>query len=128
MAADRSPKRRNLTDFFVKLPTDTPEKPQEIPELLGWYQPTEMPRRPARPKRSFGCPRKTAAPMPDTSDNLHEPCPDSSHATPTTRGVYRSYSLEQKLEVDTRSPTSTSSRVRQYMAPTRSGRRGNHEF
>ena len=74
MAAEQSSKRQKLTDFFVKLPTDATIKPREIPKPFRQYQPTKVPCHPAWPKHSFGCPRKMA-PTPDTSDNLHEPCP-----------------------------------------------------
>ncbi len=47
-----TPKRRKLTDFIPEVPAN--DGPQQFPSQ---YQPTDVPRRLARPKRSVGRPR-----------------------------------------------------------------------
>ncbi len=92
VGADPSPKRLKLTNFFVKLLPNA-EK-QDIPGFLRRYQPTDVPRHPARLKRSVGRPRKSSATV---SENI-ESCSDTESSQDkqgTLRGVYRSYSLSE---------------------------------
>ncbi len=47
-------KRRKLMDFFPEVPAS--DGPQQFPRFLRQYQPTDVPRRLARPKRSVRSP------------------------------------------------------------------------
>ncbi len=98
MDAEQYPKRRKLTDFFQKLSKSdlTP-----VPGCLRQFQPTDVLRRAARPKRSVGRPRSVSRAEPRTP----EPSPDAENQQNSTeekskaRGVYRAYSLRQKMEI-----------------------------
>ncbi len=48
-------KRRKLMDFLPEVPAS--EGSQQFPRFLRQYQPTDVPRRQARPKRSVGSPQ-----------------------------------------------------------------------
>ncbi len=50
-----TPKHRKLTDFIPEVPAS--DGPQQFPRFLRQYQPTDVPRCIARPKRSVGRPR-----------------------------------------------------------------------
>ena len=66
------------------------------------YQPTDVPRRPARPKRPVGRPKKRCPTATDaqTSSPRPESCQQSDKEEQTaSRGVCRSYSLRQQLEI-----------------------------
>ena len=96
----RNPKRRKITDFFQKeLPNtkqqETEPEQQVMPMFLRHYQPTLVPRR----KGPVGRPRHQSQP-----DSVTESQPESSQEPEDTennkpRGVYKSYSLHQKLEI-----------------------------
>ena len=100
-ATVKSPKRRKLTDFFPKLPSNS--EPQEFPGFLWQYQPTDVPRRTARPaKRPVGRPKEgfstdsqfSSPRAEDSQQNNREE--DRQNAK---RCVCRCYSLRQKLEI-----------------------------
>ena len=84
---DPTPKRRKVTDYFTKLPSNT--EAQEFLQYLRRYQPTDVPR---RPKCPVGRPRKNRPTDPHTSG-------DSTEGNTISRSAYRSYSLKQKLEI-----------------------------
>ena len=98
----RSPKRRKITDFFQKeLPNidneqqETEPEQQVMPMFLRRYQPTSVLRR----KGPVGRPRRPSQP-----DAVTDSQPESSQEPEDTenkkpRGVYKSYSLRQKLEI-----------------------------
>ena len=96
----RSPKRRKITDFFQKeLPNtkqqETEPEQQVMPMFLRRYQPTSVPRR----KGPVGRPRRQSQPDAVTEsqpENSQEP-EDTENNKP--RGVYKSYSLRQNLEI-----------------------------
>lgn len=98
---DPSPKRRKVTDYFEKLPRSTEQ--QDFPAFLKQYHPTDIPRRPSRSKRPVGRPRKTDSVRHadiESSQQTPETLKQSSEESKGTRkGVYRSYSLSQKLEI-----------------------------
>ncbi len=77
-----TPKRRKLTDFFPEVPAS--EGLQQFRRFLRQYQPTDVPRRLARPKRSVGRPRSDSqtpeSPRPDASAG-------STDENSTARGI-----------------------------------------
>ena len=92
--AEASAKRRKLTDFFQKLP----EEPKEFPASLRRYQPTDVPRRPARPpKRPVGRPKKRPLQPADSQTSIADA--EVEEKASARRGTYRTYSLRQKLEI-----------------------------
>ena len=62
-----TPKRRRLTDYFAKLPSNT--EAQELPQCLRRYQPTDVS---CRPKRPVGRPKKNRPTDPQTSEDSRE--------------------------------------------------------
>ena len=87
-----SAKRRKLTDFFQKLPNTGNSQPQGFPGFLRRFQPTDVPR---RQKRPVGRPRRCPT---EPGTETFTPSPDNGEQS-ASRGVYRSYSLRQKLEI-----------------------------
>ena len=93
---EKSPKRRRITDFFQKLPNSDSPAP-EMPHFLTRFEPTQVPRR----KRSVGQPRRVC---PESTDEVPTSSAEPDAQQPeeesmATRGVYRSYSLRQKIEI-----------------------------
>ena len=92
----KSPKRRRITDFFQKLPNSDSPAP-EMPHFLTRFEPTQVPRR----KRNVGRPRRvrpeSTDEVPTSSDEPDAQQPEEESMA--TRGVYRSYSLRQKIEI-----------------------------
>ena len=70
----------------MKLPSN---EPRELPHCLQRYQPTSVPRRPARPKRPVGRPRKTPRESSAADSDNPEPCGLSESAAELSRGVLR---------------------------------------
>ena len=87
-----SAKRRKLTDFFQKLPNTGNSQPQEFPGFLRRFEPTDVPR---RQKRPVGRPRRC---LTEPGTETFTPSPDNGEQS-ASRGVYRSYSLRQKLKI-----------------------------
>ena len=77
--------------------------PQEFLGFLRRYRPTDVPRRTARPaKRPVGRPRKDSPRTLQFSSHRAEDSQQSNREKDrenAKRGVYRSYSLRQKLEI-----------------------------
>ena len=86
---EKSPKRRRITDFFQKLPNSDSPAP-DMPCFLTCFEPTQVPHR----KRSVGRPRRI---RPESTDEV--PTSTAEEESMATRGVYRSYSLSQKIEI-----------------------------
>ena len=102
-ATVQSPKRRKLTDFFPKFPSNS--EPQEFPGFLRRYQPTDVPRHTARPAKR---PARLGGQRKDSPWTLQFSSPRAKDSQQINReedrenakrGVYRSYSLRQKLEI-----------------------------
>ena len=88
-----SAKRRKLTDFFQTVPTvPNNSQPQEFPGFLRRFQPTDVP---CRQKRPVGRPRRNPV---EHGTEISTTSPDNGEQS-VSRGVYRSYSLRQKLEI-----------------------------
>ena len=100
-ATVQSPKRRKHTDFFPKLPSNS--EPQEFTGFLWWYQSTDVPRHTARPaKRLVGRPKKGFFTDSQFSSPRAEDSQQSNREEDrenAKRGVYRCYSLSQKLGI-----------------------------
>ena len=80
------PQAAKITNYFVKLPSN---EPRELPHCLQRYQPTSVPRRPARPKRPVGRPRKTPRESSAADSDNPEPCGLSESAAELSHGVLR---------------------------------------
>ena len=93
-------KHQKLTDFFERSPSSS--QPQEFPCNMACYlrrfQPTDVLRRTASPKRPVGRPKKSTSSDSTCTDSL--PPPDENEIEKgAVRGVYQSYSLRKKLEI-----------------------------
>lgn len=87
------PKRRKITDFFSR------STPQQFPDSLRRFQPTDVLR---RPRRAVGRPRKAplAANASTATSSSQSGEGEKEDETKSKRAmVYRSYSLRQKIEV-----------------------------
>ncbi len=76
------PKRRKLADFFPKL---SQSEVSQLPGFLRQFQPTDVLRRPARPKRSVGRPRSLSRAESRTS----EPCPSRDTENQQCRSAWK---------------------------------------
>ena len=90
-------KRKKLTNFFSRLQPNS--EPQKFPSFLKSFQPTDTLRRVVRTKRPVGRPKKMLSTPSASTANCRSPDENSQAEKGTARGVYKSYSLHQKLEI-----------------------------
>ena len=83
-------KQQKLTDFFKRLPSSS--QPQEFPCYLRRFQPTDVLRRKAHPKRPVGTPKKSTSSDSTCTDSHPPPDKNNEIEKGAARGVYRSYS------------------------------------
>ena len=111
-------KRQKLTDFFEKLPSNP--QPQEFPCYLRRFQPTDVLRRTARPKRPVGRLKKSTSSDSTYTDSPPPPDENNEIEKGAARGVYRSYSLRQKLEIVAYARKHTEAEASRYYGVSRS--------
>ena len=97
-SGEPSPKRRRRTllDYFGK---ETPTQPPETyPQFLRRYEPTDVPRRSTRRKKSHNPLRKECTSDLAGASHQHSDG-NSSHNSKKKRGSYKTYSLGQKIKI-----------------------------
>ena len=97
VTSDPTPKRRKLTDFFTRLPSNS--DPQDFLGFLRRYQPTDVRRRPARSKHQR------------RADSIEE-CVSIVQSSPESWKLFATaVNIRRQLLVDTINVVATNSRL-----------------
>ena len=89
-------KRQKLTE---RLPSSS--QPQEFPCYLRRFQPTDVLRHTASPKRPVGRPKKSTSSDSTCTDSPPPPDENNEIEKGAAKGIYKSFSLRKKLEIVT---------------------------